>query len=370
MVLRRRALLNGALMLAATLAALVLIEIGARVHAHLENRGILRVALDSPIEVPVDEPATLGHMIRLSNNPRIVYELRPGISVTYQGARVTVNEAGFRGTLDADGDGFRLVGSGDSFMFGLGVADHEPYLVRLGQLLRETFPARRWQVINTAVPGYNTVMEVETLKEKGLLLRPDLALIEFVGNDFELPNFIRCRKPVWAIDRSFLVELVKRRLGRRRFTRPPPGEPRYWKKLRQYGLVPAHTGEGNLGDPAPVPPEYAGMVGWGAYERAMRELAALGDRHGFAVVVASLGIKEAELRVRARQLALDLGLHWVDVGAVFRHHLRQLQLQELAGSPLALSETDPHPSPLGHEIAAETLLRYLIDENLVSVNDS
>ena len=75
-------------------------------------------------------------------------------------------------------------------MFGWGVDDDETYLTRLTQRLTEHFSPVRWEALNTVVPGYNTVMEVETLRRRALHYGPDLVLVHYVGNDRRLPYFL------------------------------------------------------------------------------------------------------------------------------------------------------------------------------------
>lgn len=68
----------------------------------------------------------------------------------------------------------------------------EPYLAVLEQKLRQRRAAPgsgasssppRWQVINTAVPGYNTAMEVELRKAVGSGYEPQIVVLGFVVND-------------------------------------------------------------------------------------------------------------------------------------------------------------------------------------------
>src|SRR5205085_10505957 len=109
---------------------------------------------------------------------------------------------------------FRIVGIGDSYMFGQGVSDEESYLSLLQSSLRASRPGREWQALNLAVPGYNTVMEVATLRTVGLSFQPDVVVLEVVGNDLDLPNFIRTPAPVSSLRRSFVVDFLARRLAR------------------------------------------------------------------------------------------------------------------------------------------------------------
>ena len=53
-------------------------------------------------------------------------------------------------------------------------------LLQLVALLRERHPERRWDWVNTGVPGYNTAMQVATLRERALVFEPDLVLLSLV----------------------------------------------------------------------------------------------------------------------------------------------------------------------------------------------
>ncbi len=349
----RKLVTNLSLSLASILLTLLCFEIGFRCHAHLQNRGLLSHAVDM-LEPPRDGPAHLGHMIRRAERRRIVYELKPGLRVSYQGAVTTTNGQGFRGpeVLSSKRPGtYRIVGIGDSFMFGQGVNDEQPYLAVLAELLARARPERSWEVVNTAVPGYNTAMEVETLEAKGLAYAPDLVVIDFVANDFGLPNFIRCPRPVLALDRSLLRDYFR---GRR-----PRG---YFKRLEQAGfmLAPARgTGDSAVAA-SQVPPEYRDLVGWDAYSTAMGRLRQLARTRGFDVLVISLALADSPAKGRALALSRDLGFHVLDVGSFLRRHLSGEGWGPYLGSPLALSASDGHPSALGHRLAATAIRDYLL----------
>src|SRR5262249_1399115 len=127
------------------------------------------------------ENVTLRQMIRHSNNPRIIYELIPDLSVQFMNKQVTTNSQGFRGSEHNISKGnqiIRIIGLGDSSMFGWGVTDEECFLFILQKYLNQSRSFNiEWEIINTAVPGYNAVMEVETLKEKGLHYKPDIVIV-------------------------------------------------------------------------------------------------------------------------------------------------------------------------------------------------
>jgi hypothetical protein len=218
-------------------------------------------------------------------------------------------------------------------------------------------------MINTAVPGYNSRMEVATLRHKGLALQPDFVLIEFVGNDLALPNFIREQKPIYDFRRSFLTELIDRRWRRSR----PPELSRFEKEMAKHGFHPAPRDDSRqhfLSDPEEVPSEYRNMVGWLAYETAMADLKTMAVEQGFEVIWITL-MQKHPMRQRAMGIARRHGFHIVDVGSYFRRYLKQRGLPRYMHSALALSPTDGHPSALGHELAAKRLYAYFMAEDLL-----
>jgi hypothetical protein len=229
-------------------------------------------------------------------------------------------------------------------MFGWGVADDQPYLARLPREPRLQSTGWSVETLNSAVPGYNTVMEVETVKEKLLQYRPDLVIYDYVGNDLHLPSFIRARRPYLTLRDSFLYDYVKRQLKARnasdhRLDRPPDGY-----RHRDFE-----------DDPDAIPESYRDLVGMAAFDNAISELARLGRENGFRVLVfAHAGIPE-----RIRRVFDAHGLPAVNAYPAARRYLREQGIDSYLGSPLTVSDTDPHPSSLYHAILARVLARYL-----------
>ena len=96
----------------------------------------------------------------------------------------------------------RILGIGDSVMFGWGVAPERNYLSILERRLEADFPQHNWEVLNAAVPGYNTVMEVELLTQVAPDFQPDLVLLGFIPNDLVLPAFLHRRPSHGQLDPS------------------------------------------------------------------------------------------------------------------------------------------------------------------------
>ena len=358
---QRVAKLPGSLVLAlaSVLGTTVVIEISLRIGAELENRGLLTVAAPTSTP-PSGSRVTLGQIIRRSAHPRIIYELKPGLRhVLYAGGSVTTNTHGFRGreaAVASPSGALRIVGLGDSYMFGQGVSDAETYLARLESDLRSRPATANAETINTAVPGYNTVMEVATLRAKGLAWRPDLIVLEVVGNDFDLPNFIRVPEDATSLRRSFAAEFVRRRL------RLLDGEAETPAGLLTAPEEPIPGGVHFLDDPVRVPPEYRDMVGVPAWENALVELRDLAAANAVPVVILTEGV---DFERRLWRLSRDHGFHFLDMSGTYRRFLREGGYRDFLHSPLAVGRGDPHPSALAHSIIARALLAYLDERRLL-----
>jgi lysophospholipase L1-like esterase len=78
---------------------------------------------------------------------------------------------------------FRILGLGDSFTFGLGVAASDSYLKVLEHRLRQRLTHRSTDVINAGVPAWGGADELIFLMTEGVKYQPDLVLLAFHDND-------------------------------------------------------------------------------------------------------------------------------------------------------------------------------------------
>jgi lysophospholipase L1-like esterase len=244
---------------------------------------------------------------------------------------------------------YRILGIGDSYMFGQGVADHETYLTRLPDLLRQTWPHRTIDAVNLAVPGFNTVMEVEMLRARVAGLEPDLILVEIVGNDLDLPNFLWNAAEPWTLRRSFLLDFIRGRLGARTDVRSPA--PGLTEAPREAG--PAETFSRDAGY---VPAPYASMVGFAPFNQAIRDLADLGRARHIPVLALTHGVWFEDAMMKS---LADHGIPVLVLRSALRQKARSLGAPDYERSTLALSPHDLHPSALGHAAIAEELAAWL-----------
>lgn len=355
---RRRKILRAGLALLSLGTGLLIAEVALRVSAASANASALDRGRDYAAAPSSDPGAGLANIIRVSDNPRLIYELQPSLAGrTFRDTRVSTDERGFRVSPPVPEDERHLttiVMLGDSILFGHGVEDDQTFAWRLQEELARLAPARRWRVVNTGVPGYNTTMEVETLSRKVLDLAPDLVVLNVVGNDYAPPYFVRREVDPWRLDRSFLLEAVRSRLDPKRAGWSSAGAGLFEDGRSWYD----RDAEGR----PEVPEAYSEVFGPEAFRAALDELLALSRQHDFRLLAFTtyewdkVGEMLAEIRSR--------GIPHSTLMPTLERHLREergtgFTVYDYSRSSLVVSRSNKHPSPLQHELAARQLLRDL-----------
>lgn len=347
-----------ALLAVSTLVTLVAAEVAARVRAQLANRETLEAAFRAPQGLSAGQgQAALVDIIQPSTDDRIAYELRPGLSsVPFKARPVSTNALGFRSpeVAPAGPDTVTILGIGDSIMFGHGVGDGETYLDRLGEILAAEHPHVDWRVINTAVPGYNAVMEVETLERKGLALEPDLVVLGVCGNDYAPPVYVRVADDVLDLSRSFFLDFLAEKLGGAR----PAHRDQALTHRETWGR------ESGLGSEA-APGRYADLHGEGPFLGALDRLRELSGSHGFEVL--AFATYDASAVPEMMAACAERGFPTVHLQPELEAYLQQATGQPfswdlLLHSDLAVNPDNGHPSVKQHWMAARRL--YLAMDEL------
>ena len=221
-------------------------------------------------KLPVRSSHPLAHIITPSDHSRLVYELRPDLELKFGHRLLRTNRDGMRDDRNYDHakpEGVvRIVGIGDSGMFGWGVEQNEDYLSVLRSNLAGRTTGRRYEVLNLAVPGYNTQLELEALRFKGLPYRPDVVVVGWCDNDFALPMFLLEKENFRRRDVSFLHLLM-------------------FKRDQYLNLIAgAHFRDQREFDQSRVAEELVDGSDFAGVEHALRELKALGAQEGFRVL--------------------------------------------------------------------------------------
>jgi hypothetical protein len=202
MIFKHRWLARLALLAASTIATLAACELALSLFgpAWLRSRSKSLEEQLEESEASLPDPSrsiSMRGLMRASSNPRLIFELKPGLRARFQEKIVTVNKHGYRGRVvprQRHTDAVRIVGLGDSVMFGWGVGDNETFMAVLERSLNARRSGKRYEIVNLAVPGYNTLQEATQLETIGILYHPDIVLISYLYNDGQLPAYVASPK--------------------------------------------------------------------------------------------------------------------------------------------------------------------------------
>jgi hypothetical protein len=141
--------------------------------------------------------------------PGVGYTLiQPGSRYQWQGISVEINSHGLRGpetTFEKPAGTYRILNLGDSVAMGWGVREDETYGRRLEQLLNEQDgDAKRFEVINAGVPGWNLENALAYLQAEGLRYEPDLILL-----DLTIVNDIKGKSALLADNQSAPIQWLR-----------------------------------------------------------------------------------------------------------------------------------------------------------------
>jgi lysophospholipase L1-like esterase len=287
----------------------------------------------------------------MSRNDRIIYELLPGIKAYHEGVWVNINEDGFRDRrypLEKGENTVRIVGLGDSLMFGQGASQDSLYLTVLEYKLNNAYPDLEIEAINTGVPGYNTAIEVETLKEKGLKYAPDIVVLGFLNNDNCLPHFIREKNDYFTFGRSYLYEQVSIRL-------------RVLKKPKYEHLPLLSHANYHKCDTEQVPDAYRSFVGEKMVEKSIRELSRLSREYAFSVVVVFWEMPTKPVLDLVREMGFD---HYI-IERRLKEYIQSEGIPSYRKVGLFLQKDRVHPSSFTHRLIGGWLFEYFEENNIL-----
>jgi PA14 domain-containing protein/GDSL-like lipase/acylhydrolase family protein len=319
----------------------------------------------------------LGDIVQPSRYADIVYELRPNVRGRFMGQPVLINSQGlhdYEYSRRKEPGTFRIVGLGDSSLFGWGVPFEDSGLKVLERRLNQESRAQKFEIINFAVPGYNTAMEAETFVQRCLEYAPDLVLLNFNTNDYDVPNFMRLPRDLATLRRSYVFDLaysVYVGVMGGGGEQPPPFDFRR-------RTIPIREAARLDEDPA-LPKEYRHMVGAKGVVRALERLVGAARERGIPVVVFDVkaypGLQSTyvrdEWRDGQRELlereSRRLGFHFLNTYPYYVDYLNR-HPDANSRTVFAVSEVDGHPNTLAHSINAEALFDYLVGHQLLPLD--
>lgn len=116
---------------------------------------------------------------------------------TTYGKVIKKNTDGFRDrdfVIPKSQETYRILVLGDSFTWGVGVDVEETVPKQLEKRLSKEFPRKNIEVINAAIPGYNTVEELLLLKGRGLKYEPNMLILLYNLNDIDFKPYLSDEK--------------------------------------------------------------------------------------------------------------------------------------------------------------------------------
>ncbi len=286
--------------------------------------------------LPIISSHPLAVIIQPSDHQKLVYELQQNLDMDFGHKRVRTNSDGIRSdrnyAIPAESGTFRIVGIGDSGMFGWNMEQNDDYLGVLETNLNRRQDGRRYEVLNLAVPGYNTQMEVEMLRCKGLKYKPDIVIVGWCENDYSLPFFMLEKENYWKRDRSYVYDLLfKRNVPRneRKRTEVAPG----FKITDQRDFNREN-----------VLPEWTSGSDVDRVRSALEELKELSEQHNFKVLL--FGSMEKPIK----KLCKEIGIKYSNI----------YELIPKGTYPEEYVIYFMHPNKKGHAVLAEHLEKDLV----------
>lgn len=307
-------------------------EVGLRVLMNQRQQGNTVEALreldrQKPKEIRTTHP--LGLIIEPSPFPSVVYQLRPDLDLPFGGHPLRTNADGLRESIDYPAarqpNSVRIIGLGDSGMFGWDVGQDGDYLAVMERTLQARNDGILYEALNFAVPGYNSQLEVETLKHRALPYAPDIVVVGWCENDGQLPFFLMEKEDFTRRDVSFLNMLLTRR-----------------DDFRQIASGTRIT-DLRTTDRSKISPDILSGTEAEGLRRVFTELKALSEQHGFKVLVFG------PLGDGIHRLITEIGLPIYNT----RHKIK------VGEYPQAWDIHFMHPSPEGHHVLGERLAAEL-----------
>jgi len=335
---RNRYLARTALLLVSAALSLAIGEWGVRriVARELDAGSFERFkelkAKGEPIKVHSASP--LATIITPSDDPNLVYELQPNLSMSFGDHQLATNEDGQRENLvyskERTPGTVRILGLGDSGMFGWGVEQGDDYLNVAEKVLNARGGAP-CEAINTGTPGYNTQLELELLKVRGLAFQPDIVVVGWCENDFFLPHFFLKTKKL-PKNRSLLWDLLFHR-------------DLFKVELQPGEIADRETAKNATGkvDMESVPDELKTGLYEEGVRKALAEMKTLSQERGFRLLV--FGPLNSDILGIVQQLGID--------------HVNTLEKIKLTQYPAEWSVHAMHPRTEGHKVLGELLAQEL-----------
>jgi lysophospholipase L1-like esterase len=286
-------------------------------------------------EIPLNCP---DFFIRY-NDSILFYILKPNYTIVSDGCSVklsyfniSINSDNFRDreyTIEKLNDTIRVIALGDSFTFGWGVELNDTWPKQLENLLNKKCEKKKFEVLNMGVPGYNTPMEIEFFKLKGIKYNPDIVILAYVGNDLVNETL----RPILLskLREEYSSKLVNKtdRLSQ-----------------KEFDLEIHLTVEKKLAELA-----YYNNSGFNMVAKALEELNLLSKEKNISIII--LSFADPTQTEFLKNISSNFG--WKFLWII--PYLNSYPVEKMILHPV-----DPHPTPFAYNIVAENLGQLIIND--------
>ncbi len=278
---------------------------------------------------------------RYDSNPRGYFG--PGNTIIHRH-----NSVGWRDdehALDKPDGTFRILGLGDSYLWGQGVKFEDICLTKLRFLLQKTMPDKTIETINAGISGFNTADELQQLKRSGLAYYPDLIILHFTLNDVEDDLYREGPKVEFFNNYTYIYQ-------------SPDWFSRIsyvwsWSRYRilKYTLAERYIQEC-------VDSFNTDSIGWRHCQQALNDLRMICKENDIPLCVVIFPFF----------IGLDGGYPFQPVHEIVAEYCQSLGIpvldlrryyKEFRGPELWVHPTDQHPNEIAHDIAAHAIADYL-----------
>jgi hypothetical protein len=284
-------------------------------------------------------------LIKPSNNPEIVFELKPDLNSYFKLAKLKTNSKGLRDKeykLSKPGDVFRIAVIGDSFTMPAGVEIDKAYHSLLEEKLNKEQRGATYEFINFGVGGYDLRQYLGVIKFKAQGYDPDLIIVGFCPvNDHKVS------------DNVIFQQQYKARPATSYFFHS-----HVWESLEKYVLEPLEKkifGKKNKHHPRYVVTSAKSEARY--MNHIFSEMGAISKKANTPIVIVYLNNKYDEtFAKKIENLVVNNGLYYLNVSIPFEGE---------DGNTYSIYLTDRHPNEKANSIFAEQIYDYLNKEDLL-----
>jgi hypothetical protein len=276
-------------------------------------------------------------LIKPSQNPEIIYELKPNLNCYFKIASFRTNSRGLRDKeyeINKPKDTFRIAVIGDSFTMSSGVEIEESYHALLEEWLNKDEGGINYQFINFGTGGYSLRQYWGVIRDKAFEYDPNLIIVGFCpSNDHIVPDNeifeqpYKVKSQTYPFFKSYVIDKVVLKLKK--------------------------TSNDSRGQSGEIFSEEQRKYMYDFFSR-MNEFS---NDNNIKIIIVCLSHRHNGKYVKElEKLVIGNGLHFVDVSLPFKG----TDVLEYRINP-----TDGHPNEKANKVFAEQLYNYINKKDLL-----